>query len=366
MKFGVMQLVSGGGGRTEREIYRDNLELVQLAEQLGFHSSWVAEHHFTDYGLVANTLQYLASAAMLTERIRLGAAVVVTTLHNPIRVAEEAAFLDVLSGGRVDIGVGRGYQPREFGAFGLDMDDSREIFSESIDFIRRAWTETEPFDWDGMHFSGKEISILPRSIQQPHPPLWLACVSPPTFDMAGEQGWQIMTSPNFTPVKMVAENFERYRKALVGNGYDPSSFNYPVMQQVYVGADEQSAYDEPQSACMGYFEKLSSLLPSEVKEGDGAGGASYEQFRKTQRKLNDLRYDYLFENGVCFGTPGRVIDRIRHLQAETGVDYLIAWFNFGTLGQDLAKASMRRFAEEVMPAFADEDDDSRPVEAVAS
>jgi alkanesulfonate monooxygenase SsuD/methylene tetrahydromethanopterin reductase-like flavin-dependent oxidoreductase (luciferase family) len=171
--------------------------------------------------------------------------------------------------------------------------------------------------------------------------------------MAGEGGWQIMTSPNFTPVQMVADNFERYRTALVAHGYDPAAFQFPVMQQVYVGADEDAAYEEPQAACMGYFEKLSSLLPKEVK-GDGAGGASYEQFRKTQRKLSDMRYDYLFENGVMFGTPERVIDRIRFLQQKAGVDYLIAWFNFGTLGQNLAKASMRRFAEEVMPAFADE------------
>ena len=355
MRFGVMQLVSGGYGRTEAEVYRNNLELVQLAEELGFHSVWVAEHHFTDYGLVPNTLQYLAAAAALTERIRLGAAVVVTPLHNPIRIAEEAAFVDVLSGGRLDLGLGRGYQPREYAAFGMSMDESRERFNESVEFLRKAFTSTEPFDWDGQFYKGREIAVLPEVVQEPYPPLWLACVSASTFEMAGENGWQIMTSPNFTPVKIVAENFERYKAALVTAGFDPSAFQYPVMQQVYVGADPDRAYDEPQEACMNFFQKLSGLLPKEIKDSQQSGGESYEQFRRTQRKMTDLRYDYLYENAVLFGTGERVVERIRHLQEYAGVDYLIGWFNLGSLDHDLAKESMRRFADEVMPQFPDDE-----------
>ena len=349
MRFGLMQLVSGVGDRSPAEIYRDNLELVVLADELGFDCAWVAEHHFSDYGLVPNTLQYLAAAAVRTERIRLGAAVVVTTLHNPIRVAEEIGFLDQLSGGRIEVGVGRGYQPREFEAFGRDPEDSREIFDDSIAFLRRAWSAGGPFDWDGPSLSGRGIEIVPQPLQQPHPPLWLACVSQSTFEKAGQDGWQIMTSPNFTPVKVVRENFEVYTKALAGAGHDPSGFELPIMQMVYAGADEDSAYDEPQEPCMGYFQKLSSLLPTAITAGDAD---SYEQFRKTQRKLADLRYDYLFENSsVMFGSSERLIERIRRLQDEIGLTYLVGLFNFGTLNHEKAKESLRRFATEVMPAF---------------
>lgn len=350
MRFGMMQLVSGGYGRTESEVYRNNLELACLADELGFHSVWIAEHHFTDYGLVGNTMQYLTAVATMTERIRLGAAVVVTPLHNPIRIAEEVAFLDVLSGGRVDVGVGRGYQPREFAAFGISMDETRERFNESVEFLRKGWTSEEPFDWDGEFYRGQEIAILPRPVQCPHPPLWLACVSAATFEIAGSQGWQIMTSPNFTPIDIVQENFARYREALVAHGYSPATFEYPVMQQVYVGATDQAAYDEPRTASMDYFHKLSTLLPTAIKDAE-TGGESYEQLRRTQRKVADLQYDYLYENGVLFGSPERVIERVKFLEAEAGVDYLIAWFNFGSLDHDLAKVSLRRFAEEVMPAF---------------
>jgi alkanesulfonate monooxygenase SsuD/methylene tetrahydromethanopterin reductase-like flavin-dependent oxidoreductase (luciferase family) len=367
MKFGVMQLVSGGYGRTEAECYRDNLEVVQLAEELGFHSVWVAEHHFTDYGLVPNTLQYLAAAAALTERIRLGAAVVVTPLHNPIRIAEEAAFVDVLSGGRLDLGLGRGYQPKEYGAFGMSMEESRARFEESVAFLHKAFTSTEPFDWDGQFYKGTDICILPRVAQEPYPPLWFAAVSASTFEMAGENGWQILTSPNFTPVKIVADNFEVYRAALTKAGHQPENFLYPVMQQVYCGADPDRAYDEPQEACMNFFSKLSALLPKEIKDSSASGGESYEQFRKTQRKISDLRYDYLYENAVLFGDPERLIARIRDLHDATGLDYLIGWFNLGSLDAKLAKDSLRRFAEEVMPAFPDDEivatDDVFPVAA---
>ena len=355
MKFGVMQLVSGGYGRTEAECYRDNLEMVQLAEELGFHSAWVAEHHFTDYGLVPNTLQYLAAAAAVTERIRLGAAVVVTPLHNPIRIAEEAAFVDVLSGGRLDLGLGRGYQPKEYAAFGMSMEESRARFDESVAFLKKAFTTKEPFDWDGQFYKGTDICILPSVLQEPHPPLWLAAVSASTFEMAGEQGWQIMTSPNFTPVKIVADNFDAYRASLVTAGFEPASFMYPVMQQVYCGVDADRAYDEPQQACMNFFAKLSHLLPKEITDPNASGGESYEQFRKTQRKIADLRYDYLYENAVLFGDPERLIERIRSIHDATGLDYLIGWFNLGSLDHQLAKDSLRRFAEEVMPAFADDD-----------
>ena len=350
MKFGLMQLVSGGGGRTESEVYRDNLEIACMAEDLGFDSLWVAEHHFTDYGLVANIMQYLTAVAVKTERIRLGAAVVVTPLHNPIRIAEEASFLDVISNGRLDLGVGRGYQPREFAAFGQSMDESRGRFDESIAFLRKAWESVEPFDWDGEFFSGQQIAILPRPIQNPHPPLWLACVSPTTFDMGGEKGWRIMTSPNFTPLNIVKDNFARYSVALTA--HDPANFNFPIMQQVYVGETDEAAYDEPQESCMAYFQKLGSLLPQEVK-GEASGGQSYEQFRKTKRKMSDLRYDYLFENGVTFGSTKRVIERLQFLQEEVNLDYFLGWFNFGTMPQAMAKASLQRFAEEVMPIFVD-------------
>jgi natural product biosynthesis luciferase-like monooxygenase protein len=346
VKFGLMQLVSAVPGVTEGEVYRRNLEIVRLADELGFESTWVAEHHFSDYGLVPNTLLFPAAAAAQTNQIRLGAAVVVMPLHNPVRVAEEIAFIDHLSGGRLEIGVGRGYQPKEFEAFGLSMDDSRAIMDDGIALLRKAWSNDGPFDWDGPSTSGKGINITLQPLQKPHPGLWMACVSQPTFEKAGDEGWQIMTSPNFTPINVVKANFELYKKSLQAAGHDPGHFLYPMIQMVYCGADEKSSYDIPQEPCMSYFTKLGNLLPADVKDG----GDSYDQFRKTQRKINDLRYDYLFDgSSVLFGSPQQLVDRISMLKEEIGLNYLVGLFNFGTLDHEVAKDSMRRFAEEVMP-----------------
>ena len=188
-------------------------------------------------------------------------------------------------------------------------------------------------------------------------------MSASTFEIAGRDGWQIMTSPNFTPVEIVKANFDRYRASLVDHGHDPAAFSYPIMQQVYVAETEEAAYEEPRESCMSFFHKLSSLLPTEVK-GDGngtkSGGDNYEQFRRTQRKMADLRYDYLYEGSVLFGTPGRLIDRLRSLKEETGLSYLIGWYNFANLPQDMVKKSMRLFAEEVMPALVDQREAAEP------
>lgn len=358
MKFGLVQLAAGGFGRSASTEYERSLELVRLAEELGFDSIWVGEHHFSDYGMLPNSLQFLAAAAAVTERIRLGTSVVVTPLHHPVRIAEEAAFVDCLSKGRLDLGVGRGYQPLELEAFGFDPESSTDRFDEAMAFLEKAWSTEDSFDWDGRFVQGRNINIVPRPVQQPHPPLWLACVSPATFAKAGQNGYRIMTSPNFTPIEMVKKNFDRYRTALLDTGRNPSDFEWPMVQQIYVGADDQQAYEEPQQACMNYFERLGSLLPKDLtarNDSENGHADTYEQFRRTQAKLTsgDLRYDYLYENSVTYGSPGRVIDRIRFLRDECDVNYLVGWFNFGNLDHELVRASLRRFADEVMPEFSD-------------
>jgi alkanesulfonate monooxygenase SsuD/methylene tetrahydromethanopterin reductase-like flavin-dependent oxidoreductase (luciferase family) len=166
----------------------------------------------------------------------------------------------------------------------------------------------------------------------------------------GEQGNQILTSPNFTPLDLIKENFAAYRKALEAGGKNPADFDYPLMQQIYVASDSQRGYDEPREAAMQYYNLLGRLLPKNVPGGDGTP-ASYEFYGKIQRNVTNLEYDFLYEHGVTFGDPGRVVDRIQQLQEEAGINYYQGWFNFGSLDHDLAVASLKRFAEKVMPKF---------------
>jgi natural product biosynthesis luciferase-like monooxygenase protein len=350
MKFGIFQLLPGAG-RLPSDVYERNLEMARTAEQLGFYSLWVAEHHFSQYGLVNDTLLYLSAVAAQTSRIRLGTGVVVVPLHHPIRLAENVAFVDALSRGRLDLGIGRGYQPHEFIGFDVPQAESQARTDEIIAFAKAAWSQDE-VDWDGPFFRANHVRLVPRPVQRPDPPLWTAAVSPGTFERAGQRGERILTSPNFTPIEMIKENFDTYRSALARSGHDPAAFDYPVMQQVYVAQDAARGFEEPREASMEYFSLLGRLLPSSVRS-DGSGGAdpSYDFYRKVSRNVTDLQYDFLFEHGVSFGDANRVADRIRQLEQEVGMNYFLGWFNFGSLDHELAMRSLRRFADQVMARF---------------
>jgi alkanesulfonate monooxygenase SsuD/methylene tetrahydromethanopterin reductase-like flavin-dependent oxidoreductase (luciferase family) len=253
----------------------------------------------------------------------------------------------VLSSGRFDLGVGRGYQPKEFTGFGVEMSESQAIFDESLEVIRRLWVE-ESVTFEGEFFQLNDIELFPRPLQDPHPPVWLAAVSPGTFQRAGALGQPILTSPNFTPIPMIQTNFDAYRSALTGAGFDPAGYEYPLMQQVYVGTDHDDGYDRPREHAMRYYASLGRLLP---KDGEIVS-ADYEFYAKVQSNVDQLRYEYLYRNGVSFGSSEEVVERIQALVDVVGLTYYIGWFNFGGLPHSEVMASMERFAADVMPHFA--------------
>jgi alkanesulfonate monooxygenase SsuD/methylene tetrahydromethanopterin reductase-like flavin-dependent oxidoreductase (luciferase family) len=170
---GRTRLFENPAGRTERDIVHEQLTLMRAAETYGFDSVWPAEHHFTEYGYCASPALSLAALALETRRVRLGTGVVVLPLNHPLRVAEDFALLDLMSDGRVDLGVGRGYQPLEFTRYGVDQTRTREMFHEAVEVIRRAWTE-ETVTFHGAHYRFEGVPVRPRPLQRPHPPIWMA------------------------------------------------------------------------------------------------------------------------------------------------------------------------------------------------
>jgi natural product biosynthesis luciferase-like monooxygenase protein len=346
VKFAMMAF-NAGNGRNPADVYQENLWQARYAEELGFDAVWLTEHHFSDYALLGDPTLFAAVIAERTERIRIGTAVMVLPVHNPIRVAENGAFVDILSAGRFDLGVGRGYQPKEFEGFQVPMDRSQDILDESLEVIRRLWTQ-ETVDFEGEFYQLHDVRLLPRPVQDPHPPVWLAAVSPKTFEVAGAKGQAILTSPNFTPIPTIEANFDAYRAALTANAHDPLRYEYPVMQQVYVGADHDAGYERPREHAMRYYESLGRLLP---KEGDIVS-SDYEFYKKVERNVADLRYENLYRTGVSFGSSEEVVARIQNLADVVGMTYFIGWFNFGGLPHREVVESMERFASEVMPHFA--------------
>src|SRR5206468_2861046 len=186
MKFAMFTLSERPEGCSAADVYHRVIEQAEAADELGFEAMWLAEHHFTDYGITPSPAVLGTAIAGRTRRLRIGTGVAILPFHDPRRLAEDYAMLDVLSEGRLDFGVGRGYQPAEFAGFGVSMADSRARFNEALQIIEGLWTN-DVFSYHGDHFRFDDLSLYPRQVQAP-PPIWMAAVSPESFDLAAQAG----------------------------------------------------------------------------------------------------------------------------------------------------------------------------------
>src|SRR2546422_10868923 len=192
MNFGTFLLMQSPSARSSQEISARAPEIARAAETLGFGSVWLAEHHFSTYGYLSRPAQLATYIAAKTTRLRVGTAVIVVPLHHPLVIAEEIATLDLLSGGRLDVGLGRGYQPYEFERFGLDLESGRARWEESIDIILKAFSG-QPFSYDGKLFKIPETTVFPQPLQQPRPPIWMTAQSPESVEAAVRRGFNVLT-----------------------------------------------------------------------------------------------------------------------------------------------------------------------------
>src|SRR5262245_55690119 len=198
MRFGTFHLIGSPAMAPAQQRFTETLAHIALADELQFHTVWVAEHHFSNYGYSANPLLLIARAAAEAPNVRFGQAVIVTPFWHPIRLAEDIATTDLLTDGRLEIGFGRGYQPLEFQGFGIDQDDSRAIFEEQFELMQKAWT-ADDFTFSGQHYNvPRPITVLPRPHQQPHPPMWLAVQSETSLAWAARKGCDVLLTGSGT------------------------------------------------------------------------------------------------------------------------------------------------------------------------
>ena len=349
MKFGINHLFSGRRDTDARRIYGEVLDQIVLAEDLGFSSVWMAEHHFSDYGLLPHLGTFAAAVAARTSTIKLGTAVLVLPFGHPIRMAEEMAMVDVLSNGRLELGVGRGYQPQEFEALGVDQEHSQAIFDEYLEVMRLAWS-SERFSFDGEHFSVADVEVLPKPVQPGGPPVRIAAISRSTYERLGARGELLMLSPNFTPVPTIQANLASYRDAAAAAGHDPAAMvTPPMIQQVYIDESDEVAKADPEPYAMWFFGKFSEILPGR----DGADVAQqYEDYKKIRSSVDAVSYDRIVRDGAAFGDYKAIIDRFRMLEEQLGVEEIACWFSFGDLPHERVVQNMKMFADKVMPELA--------------
>lgn len=316
--------------------YNRMLEQIARADELGYEGVWITEHHFHEYGgMLPNPAVFGATIAHATQRIRIGTAVTVVALHNPLIIAEDFAMLDVLSQGRVDLGVGRGSVPAEFREFGIDA--NVPVTDEGIEIILRAWTD-ETFEFHGKHFNYDKISLLPRPIQRPHPPIWVGATrTPATFEWAGLRDLDVMVLPYMFPPEFLQERLAIYRAALQESGHDPSTREVLAKFHVFV-ADDMDEARRYASPAYEHYKRIAG-------ERSGRGGPDH--FR-AGTEFDDL----VRERKFIAGSPAECIEQIRYWQETLGITYISGVFHFGGLDQAAAMRSIELFAREVAPAFA--------------
>jgi natural product biosynthesis luciferase-like monooxygenase protein len=347
MKFGVFFLCEQPSWQSQRAAYQDAIDQAVYADALGFDAVWIAEHHFSEYGIAPDVAVLAGAIAQRVRRMRIGTAVSILPFNHPVRTAESFAMVDVLSDGRLDFGVGRGYQPAEFAGFGLPMDESRERFDESLEIIRQAWTQ-DTVEFEGRFFQIHGLSVHPRPVQQPHPPIWGAAVSPESFEMMARKGLRFLSAPSITPPALMAESYKTYRRVWREAGHAPDQLEVPALHFTYVGESEPQARRDPEGSAMWYFDTIARMI---APAADGCVSPDYAFYAKARQHLQTVEYDKLYRDVLLFGDVSRVTDRIEFLRDELGVTYLLCWMNFGGLPSDLARDSIRRFAEKIMPRF---------------
>jgi alkanesulfonate monooxygenase SsuD/methylene tetrahydromethanopterin reductase-like flavin-dependent oxidoreductase (luciferase family) len=340
MKFGAFFLLGSPQMVPADEMYGRLLDWVVLAEELGYDSVWFAEHHFSNYGYIPNPLMMAVKVAGVTRRVRIGTAVLVLPFWHPLRVAEDIAMADQLTGGRLEVGVARGYQPYEFARFGLSMADARERTDETLEVLLRALTQ-EGFSYDGRYFQIPETTIFPRPVQQPHPPIWLAAHTRESFEIGARLGLKAITTNSGRPIDVLQEGWGSFLDVRRQYGIEgPAEF--AVQQQLCLAPTDEEARSMMENVRYA-FRQVANLRGGTEHV---VNGRSFPAPVEGEPSLDEF-----FEARTLSGSPPTVREKIARYRAVSGITALNCTFQLGSMEPEQITRSMRLLAEDVMPHF---------------
>ena len=336
MHFGLF-----GGARTvidgrasDSQMYTDYIDYVLQAEAMGFYGLFLVEHHFTGVGQISDSLGFLKYLAAKTTTMRLGTAVIVLPWHNPALLAEQVATVDLLSDGRFDFGVGRGYRQNEFDGFCIPIDEADARYEETLDFLRAAWSAKGRFSHHGKFWDFEDIVVEPEPVQKPHPPLWVGAGSDQSIEQAGRRGFNILLSQHGTP-KFIGKKIDVYRAAVeaAGGTYTPQSVGLTrALHVVYNEAERNAAHTVRNE----FMQNVQDLANKGIAVGTG--------FYKGYNSTDEMRQ--ATEEETLIGDPQEIIGRLKEYEA-VGVDYVLM------LDVSGSHEALRTFGDEIMPEFAE-------------
>lgn len=337
MGFGLFYLPDTRQRESVTVTYEAILTEIRCADTWGWNTVWLSEHHFHDYGGAIPSPAVLGAViAAQTNQIRIGAGVALLPMRDCLRLAEEFSMLDVLSRGRVEMGIGLGFMPHEFSSLSISLDSREKRFHEGLEVLRLAWS-SPTFSYTGEYYNLSDVSLFPRPLQQPHPPIWVAAArNPATFKLAGHFGFNLMLNPYTRTMDELKMGLDWYREALELAGFDSSTRRILVHHHLYVAPTQEQARQEPEEALMSYLQ-TADLAVTKANPHKSNGSPA-------------LTYDFMYPDRVMFGTPEVVAEKVHFWQQFGATDFCFMT-QFGCFPLELSLRSLQLFSEEVMPQF---------------
>ena len=327
IKVGVLQFFSWPGRHGPlQDVYARALERIEIMDRGGFDAVWLAEHHFTTFSVCPSVHMLGTLAAARTRRLRIGTAVSLAALYHPLRLAEEVALLDILSGGRVNWGAGRGFAPTEFNAFGVPPAESSERFREAVDIVLQAWTQ-ERLTFAGKHYRFDGVEVLPKPLQRPHPPVWMAATSETAIDWAASRGFSILMDPHASMAELGTKR-RRYAERLAEAGHSDAGRDIPMARLLALAPTTAEAEAVARRGAQWLV--------------DAYAGPQHEKSLQATRSYGGKDpVQYYVEDVILHGTPRSVLDQISRLEADIGLNYLMC--------APLSRETFQLLADQVVP-----------------
>jgi len=347
-EFGMFHEFQCPAGTSQPDAFAESFAQVEAAERWGLDAMWLAEIHVAPERSVCAVPLTIASAiAARTNRIKIGTGVQVLPLCHPLRIGEEAATVDQISHGRLIFGVERSGFPRTYEAYGVPYGESRERFAETLEILKRAWTE-DPFSYSGKFYKFENVRLTPKPYQKPWPEIRIAANSPDTFPAIGTLGHGVFVAVRLGTLSELAPNIRAYRQAYKAAGH-PGEGKVFLGAPAYVAEMAEQARSEPEDSIMYFYRYLGERLEDSATR---AGVRAIEDRAARGRRLQTITYDEARRDKIIVGTPEEVTDRLVQLREELGLDGILAEMNCGTkIPHQRVMKSLQLLCEKVKPAF---------------
>ena len=345
MRFGTFSYNQARPWVAERQAFEELLAQIEFTERLGFNEAWFAEHHHSDYGMLASPNLIVAALARRTERLRFGNLVSVLPLYDPMRLAEECAMLDILTGGRLNVGLGRGV-PKDDMKHRLDRETAEARFEEGIEILLRAWTG-ETFSYSGKAWGYDQISCRPQPLQKPHPPIYYGATSPDSPAMVARNGWNLALSRQ--PLANCTKAISTYRAERAKHAELSGKGDAIMVRDIYVADTDEQAWREAVPELMRFWQ----LATDNVWRGDVLSADDLVKYTERYAYYpGGLTVKRLDEWGTSLiGSPATVITKARAMIETAKPDSLVGMFQFGGLKHEQVMHSLELFGNKVIPAL---------------